>query len=224
MLNYLDYSKNIHKSGVYCITNRVDDRVYIGSSNCLRIRFSGHKKDLEKNKHNNIHLQRFHNKYGRDKLKFNILEICNIDELLEREQSYLDKGFNLFNIAKKAGTPPTTNRSLSEKDIKYISKLYKEGKTACQIAEILYGNRNSRSKINLILRGEIYPEYKNLFKYRQYTQKGKRRNKFSKINKENKEFIKKNIGKISNRKIAIHVNCCSNNTINSYINTLKNGM
>lgn len=179
MLKFIDYNNtNKYLSGIYCITNIIDNRIYIGSTQCFKRRFTEHLKDFTENTHSNKHLLRFVNKYGIDSIKFNIIEIVEINQTIEKEQYYLDNyiDFNKdFNICKIAGTPPNYNRSFSEKDILYIAELYNSGKSCCQISEILYNNRNNRAKINLIVKGESYSEHKNLFKHRKYTQKGKKR-------------------------------------------------
>lgn len=79
------------KSGVYKIINTIDRRVYIGSAINLRKRKNMHKHDLINNCHRNFNLQLFVNKYGIDKLLFEVIEIVDTKtQLIEREQFYLD--------------------------------------------------------------------------------------------------------------------------------------
>ena len=89
---------------IYKISNTIDDRVYIGSTVNLDKRWSEHKRDLLKNRHQNIHLQRFVNKYGLDCLSFNIIEEVD-NNILIREQFYLDNINNKFNIATNSSAP-----------------------------------------------------------------------------------------------------------------------
>ncbi len=77
--------------GIYKITNIVNKKIYIGSSNNIDRRWSEHKKLLKINKHHNSHLQASFNKYGIDKFKFDIMMYCTIDKLLFFEQKCLDK-------------------------------------------------------------------------------------------------------------------------------------
>ena len=58
-------TKNI--SGVYIITNLVNGKRYIGSSNDLYERSYSHIHHLQKQDHVNSHLQNSWNKYGEDK-------------------------------------------------------------------------------------------------------------------------------------------------------------
>lgn len=57
-------------SGIYKITNVVNNKVYIGLSIHLNKRWGEHKNDLIKNKHFNAHLQNSVNKYGILNLKY----------------------------------------------------------------------------------------------------------------------------------------------------------
>jgi len=90
---------------IYKISNLLDDRVYIGSTVDYNRRHREHINDLKNGNHHNIHLQRFFNKYGLDKLVFNIIEECDNNFLKETEQKYLNTGINLFNISKYASAP-----------------------------------------------------------------------------------------------------------------------
>lgn len=98
------------KSGVYKIKNILNNKVYVGSSVNIYERWSEHKRELSKNNHHSILLQRAWNKYGEENFEFNVLEKCNESELLDKEQYYLDlyvaydknKGYN---IARHSSAP-----------------------------------------------------------------------------------------------------------------------
>lgn len=91
------------KSGIYKIVNNITKDIYIGSSVNLSNRKSRHFKDLEKNTHHSVILQRAVNKYKIENFDFIILEYCDKNELLIREQYYLDSLLPLYNILKNAG-------------------------------------------------------------------------------------------------------------------------
>lgn len=110
----------MYKSGVYIITNCVDDRVYIGSAVNLMMRKAAHFSSLRKNKHANCHLQNFYNKYGDKSLTFSVLERRDVCMLIKREQFYFGKYKNKFNIAVLAGS--TLGRVCSEETKLKISK------------------------------------------------------------------------------------------------------
>ena len=91
------------KSGIYKIENQITKDVYIGSSVHLNNRKSRHFKDLEKQIHHSIILQRAVNKYGIDNFNFIVIEKCDKKMLLIREQYYLDTLQPLYNILPNAG-------------------------------------------------------------------------------------------------------------------------
>lgn len=91
-------------TGIYKISNIIDDRIYIGSAYDFTRRIRRHKSELKHNKHYNIKLQRFVNKYGLDTLIFELILECSKEDLLINEQFYLDTFINLskdFNLCKK---------------------------------------------------------------------------------------------------------------------------
>ena len=109
------------KSGIYKIENQITKDIYIGSSVHLINRKSRHFKDLEKQIHHSIILQRAVNKYGIENFKFIILEKCNKEFLLIREQFYLDTLQPLYNILSNAGNSlgHIVSEQTKEKNRKY---------------------------------------------------------------------------------------------------------
>lgn len=90
--------------GIYKIINLVNNKIYIGSSNNIKKRFSHHKHSLINNKHYNKYLQNSFNKYTINNFKFEILEECSKENLLIREQYYLDLLKPEYNLLKVAGS------------------------------------------------------------------------------------------------------------------------
>jgi len=78
--------------GIYKITNIINNKCYIGSSVDIVGRWYHHKTTLKFNKHHSIKLQRSYNKYGSDNFKYEIVEECETELLLIREEYYI----NLF--------------------------------------------------------------------------------------------------------------------------------
>lgn len=76
--------------GIYAIKNIINNKVYIGSSINIIIRWRKHKSDLGKNKHDNDHLQSSWNKYGKLNFEFIILEECVEHILLDRESFWIE--------------------------------------------------------------------------------------------------------------------------------------
>ncbi len=93
----------IEKAGIYQIKNIINHKIYIGSAANFRKRFNHHKYQLQNNKHYNSYLQNSWNKYGSNGFIFKILEIVkNKDNLIQREQYWLDKLNPEYNIRKIA--------------------------------------------------------------------------------------------------------------------------
>lgn len=76
--------------GIYKIRNVENNKVYIGSSLNLDRRFTDHKYILRKNKHHSPILQRAWNKHGESNFEFSIIEYCSEEELISREQYWLN--------------------------------------------------------------------------------------------------------------------------------------
>lgn len=121
-------------SGIYSIYCRTSKKYYIGSSQNIYNRWSQHSSSLKHNKHPNIHLQRLYNKYN--SLEFKILEKCEIENLIKREQYYLDlhkdkinirliaesnRGWKMSNKSKKLISSKLKGRVLSLQQCKEIS-------------------------------------------------------------------------------------------------------
>lgn len=107
----LNNINHITSTGIYKIYNRANKKYYIGSTQDSFMKRWKHHIDLLRNgTHKNSHLQRAFNKYGEDKFIFSILETCEPEDCLRREQIYLDnmeKGFS-YNINPLA-TGPSKN-------------------------------------------------------------------------------------------------------------------
>lgn len=95
-------------SGIYCIKNLINGKVYIGSSNKITDRKNLHFSLLRRRKHHSIFLQRVYDKYGINNLDFFVLEYVEENKLITREQYWIDC-FNSsnnkygYNIQPKAG-------------------------------------------------------------------------------------------------------------------------
>lgn len=116
-------------SGIYKILNKVNGRFYIGSSDFIRRRWSDHINRLNKNNHSNKHLQSAWNLYGKEAFEFSIIELCDVQNLTDKEQLWLDWlkpyddkiGYNIALVANK-GTlglklPPEFGQKVRERKL-----------------------------------------------------------------------------------------------------------
>ena len=96
-------------SGIYKITNLVNNKVYIGKGTKVSGRIAAHKYLLRNNKHNNGHLQHAWNKYGEQNFTFETIEKCEVSMLPQRESYWVEYyksnsdvfGYNLMIVGRK---------------------------------------------------------------------------------------------------------------------------
>ena len=98
------------KSGIYCICNLVNGKLYIGQAADFKLRWRGHISRLNRgSKYSNPHLLAAWKKYGPEAFVFEIIEYVPKDKelLKEREQYWMDYlnvtddgvGYNIFPTA-----------------------------------------------------------------------------------------------------------------------------
>jgi group I intron endonuclease len=93
------------KTGIYKITNIINNKIYIGSAVNIKNRWARHIGDLSRKEHHSIKLQRSYDKHGIDSFKFEIIEECSKENLIIIEQHYIDlfdtynNGYNCSPIA-----------------------------------------------------------------------------------------------------------------------------
>lgn len=139
-------------SGIYAIVNTVNGKRYVGSSQEIDYRFRKHKSALRSNRHHNPHLQSAWNKYGESCFDFIILEECEEELLLKREQAYLDVGCE-YNIAVVAGSP-MKGRKASEETLKKMSDA-RRGKPTGRKG--MKASQETREKLSKSLKGRPSP-------------------------------------------------------------------
>lgn len=115
--------------GVYSIRNTANNKQYIGSTTMSFIkRLQHHVNRLRNNKHKNSHLQNAWNKYTEDDFEFEVLEVCEKENCLIREQYYIDYyNDNSYNINKQASGTPNMSKEVIEKRRQTMLRKYKNG-------------------------------------------------------------------------------------------------
>lgn len=92
--------------GIYKIQNKTNNKVYIGKSKNIMQRWATHEQSLKNGSHHSLELQEDYNKSGFSNFDFSALELCNKDQLNEKEKFYVDKydsvknGYNIAGISK----------------------------------------------------------------------------------------------------------------------------
>lgn len=115
------------KIGIYRIKNSINNKIYIGSTKNIEARWAKHKALLRHNKHQNAHLQNAWNKYGENAFIFEVIEECKIEDLINREQFFIDNLNPEYNQTAIAGKVEMTAER-RDKLSKSVLKAYKEGR------------------------------------------------------------------------------------------------
>jgi group I intron endonuclease len=134
---YNIYKENKNKSGIYCWTNIITGSFYIGSSANLTKRLGNYfsprylKRELLRN---NSIISKSLLKYGYANFSLDIIEYCELDLLIIREQYYIDLLKPEYNILKVAnsrlGLKHSPETLLKFKDRKLSSEALKNLKNA----------------------------------------------------------------------------------------------
>lgn len=115
--------------GIYKITNSINNKIYIGSSIDLYQRKGSHFSSLKHNSHHNTHLQYSYNKHGKQNFIFDVIKECTIEELLLREQHYIDALKPEYNKLLVAGSSLGRKFSEEHKKNMSLSQLKRFGQT-----------------------------------------------------------------------------------------------
>jgi group I intron endonuclease len=184
---------NINKkiSGIYKITNLINNKFYIGSAVSLLSRYHTHKNSFVKNKHKNQHLQNSINKYGIDNFKFEVIELCNKKELLIKEQYYIDTLNPDYNICLIAGNSLGVKRSEEYKEnqrkiqtgLKHIPH---SEETKRKISESNKGRKNPKESIERQRQKLLGRKHENTkpwieSKQKQFKEKGSKKLQYSQV-------------------------------------------
>ena len=139
----------------------VNNKCYIGQTKNFKKRISGHKHLLNKNKHENPHLQNSWNKYGEENFKFEIIDRGeNYNDL---EKQYIKKyksntykyGYNILNGGENP--PVGSHRALSDIDVMNIINMLQDKTVSFDFICTKY-NMISKGQINKINRGKSWKD------------------------------------------------------------------
>jgi len=125
--------------GIYKITNVQNGKIYIGSSVEPKSRWNQHLHHLRKNKHHSQHLQRAFLKYEENSFCFEVIEETTQENLIIREQFYLNK-FNSCDVKVGYNLCPIAGSSLGIKRSEEFKR---------KVSESRMGDKNWRKGIKL---------------------------------------------------------------------------
>ena len=169
--------------GIYKITNTKNNKIYIGSSVDIKKRKEKHFWMLQKGIHDNKFLQSSYDRDGKENFIFDIIEMCDKKDLVEKENYYILEnktndmkfGYNLCLVSdsRKNKLLDKTKIQLSKYNLKKNNNFEKFAlinietekeyifETLFEAANYLYDNgftkaslRNIRMKLSNSLRGK----------------------------------------------------------------------
>ena len=110
-------------AGIYKILNNITSEFYIGSSKDVKDRWRGHRRKRNLKNPTTLLYKAF-KLYGVKNFSFHILEECDADILLQKEQEYIDNLKPHYNmgIAKRHMTPIEYQRDYCEKNKEKIAE------------------------------------------------------------------------------------------------------
>lgn len=154
----------LNQSGIYKIINKINQKIYIGSSKNIRKRWKAHRNLLNKEKHYNEYLLSAYKKYGKENFIWEVIEFVNVNNLQEREQYWINfygssdrtKGYNLCpaaysNLGLKHTDESRLNMSLAHLGYKHTIESRKK------ISESQY-----KSVYQFDLKGNFIQKYNSL--------------------------------------------------------------
>lgn len=240
--------KYLNHPGIYAIINLINGKMYVGSSVDMEYRwFSRHLNHLQKNKHENQHLQSSWNKYGEENFEIIILEKCDRSKFKEREEYFMNfyfswdrqYGYNKDrivneNIERSEETRIKTIETKREKILERISnssekidELRKQNKTWSEIAIEVnicfmtlakFGVVAKYPKLNTRIKFIIAKEQEDESTTKNYLRKLKN---IPKEHKTNHEIIKNLVIQNKSRKEILEITKLDNSTIGNHLRDLK---
>ena len=144
--------KRDRNSGIYRIRNIINNHSYIGQAKDFKERNTYHFYQLKKNIHFNDYLQHAFNKYGEENFVFEILLICDIENLTYYEQLLVDNFNPEYNIRRIC-----VNSNVGVKRTELQNKRNSETHKGKRLSE------ETKIKISIAVKGENNPNFGNFW-------------------------------------------------------------
>lgn len=130
-------------TGIYSITNKTNNRKYIGQSKDIGSRWKQHLYQLRRNSHHCQALQEDWNKYSYEDFTFQVELICTKKYLSEKEIEIWDKYEDNYNGRPTGQTYPEHTEQTKNKISDSMKGNTHSEKTKSRISDSMKGNKHS---------------------------------------------------------------------------------
>ena len=152
-----------YMTGIYKITNTVNNKIYIGQSIFIEKRWAQHKSPYEQERYKDKPLYKAFQKYGLNNFIFEVIEECPPEILNEREKYWIstlrtlchEKGYNVTSGGSSTANDNHPRHKLTKEDVIDIRTRY-NNKERCKEVENIYKNRIGHSGFSKIWKGETW--------------------------------------------------------------------
>lgn len=110
----IEYKNFTNECGIYCFTNKVNGKCYVGQAVNLKKRLRSHYSTFRKQNVSNMILYTAVEKYGLENFELDILEYCDPNLSLEELKSLLDEKEKFYIKEKNSYVPNGYNQTLGE--------------------------------------------------------------------------------------------------------------
>lgn len=176
--------------GIYKITNKINNKIYIGQSIDIERRWRAHKTEpfnINSDNYNTVFYKAIR-KYGIDNFTFEVIEECSKDKLNEREEYWINYYNSYVNAEESNGYNMTLGGDNYPRtyDINKVQELWENGSTYAEIIDIVGCSKATLTILLTELSIPLHERYQraNVYKahpVQQYSRQGELLNEFNSL-------------------------------------------
>jgi len=190
----LNRKEHLNQSGIYCIRNKVNNKVYIGKAKCIYRRIRQHINNLNKKSRDNEndHLINAWHKYGRENFEYFVVEYVPFD-LLKTQELYWQISYSCtdrnkgYNIRLDSETNCIVSEEKRNKCSEAKIKRFKDPKERLKVSHTYWKDNPEATKEMAKRVSESTTKY-NIYQYTKDGELVRKWNSVSEIIEENKTY------------------------------------